>query len=341
MRFFAGALMMSIPNHWRAVEPLVLSTEAQALYGLLARQEPAPETAETALDELLGYGLVLPHPHGPTSDGRARFITRDPSEVLAEKRDRIYRQIGSVMAEVTAMPEHLRPLAAVYQGAAADLMRGAVEYISGIEKINGRLSEIIAGAAEELLTAQPDGPRPAEMLALSLPRDRAALQRGVTMRTLYRTSVRSDGPTARWATQITGDGAEVRTLAEAFMRAIIVDRRVAVVTDLTEHTPGTDPVRALILHDPGVVHYAVAMFERDWARASTWRGHETPAEVGLTELQTSVLRLLVSGQGQSSIAKTLEVSSRTVHAQIADLKRISGANSLAQLGYWWAKRESE
>ncbi|WP_156179085.1 LuxR C-terminal-related transcriptional regulator [Saccharothrix sp. ST-888] len=245
------------------------------------------------------------------------------------------------MAQVTELPEHLRPLAAVYQGAAANLVRGAVEYVSGIEKINARLSEIIAGATEELLTAQPGGPRPADMLALALPRDRAALQRSVTMRTLYRTSVRSDGPTAQWAAQITGEGAEVRTLDEAFMRAIIVDRRIAVVTDLTEHTPGTDPVRALILHDPGVVHYTAAMFERDWTRASAWRGHEAPAEADLTELQTSVLRLLVSGRGQSSIATDLEVSSRTVHAQIAELKRISGANSLAQLGYWWARREPE
>ncbi|MGK4583505.1 LuxR C-terminal-related transcriptional regulator [Kitasatospora sp. HPMI-4] len=315
----------------------MLSAEAQELYGALARQEPAPDSARPALAELLDFGLVLPHPHNPAD----RFVTRDPLEVLAEKRDRIYRQIGAAMAEVTALPEHLRPLAAVYQGAAANLVRGAVEYVSGIETINARLSEIIAGAAEELLTAQPGGPRPADMLALSLPRDRAALQRGVTMRTLYRTSVRSDGPTAQWAAQITSEGGEIRTLDEEFMRAIIVDRRIAVVTDLTEHTPGTEPVRALILHDPGVVHYAAAMFERDWARASAWRGHETPAEAELTELQTSVLRLLVSGRGQASIATTLEVSSRTVHAQIAEIKRVSGANSLAQLGYWWAKRESE
>ncbi|MDH6111899.1 hypothetical protein P3T36_006918 [Kitasatospora sp. MAP12-15] len=311
-----------------------LSTEAQALYGLLAHRVPAPDLDSPALAELLRFGLVLPHPHGPAD----RFIARDPLEVLAEKRARIYEAIGASMAEVTALPERLRHLAVAYQRAEPNIVRGAVEYVSGMEAVNAVLSQLIAGATQELLTAQPSGPRPADTLALALPRDIAALERGVAMRTLYKISARSDTDTANWVSQITIAGGNVRTLDEDFLRAIIIDRRTAVVTDYTALPPGVDPIRALILHDPGVVHYAAAMFDRDWTRASVWRGAELPSGAILSDQQRSIIQLLVSGTAQAGIAKALRVSDRVVHAQIAEIKRLSGTNSLAQLGFWWGRQ---
>jgi DNA-binding CsgD family transcriptional regulator/sugar-specific transcriptional regulator TrmB len=317
-------------------ELTTLSPEAESLYALLAHRVPAPDLDSPALAELLAYGLVLPHPHGPTD----RFIARDPLEVLTEKRERMYREIGAAMAEASALPERLRHLAVAYQRAEPQLVRGAVEYISGLDTINARLSELVASATQEILAAQPGGPRPADTLALALSRDLAALERGVAMRTLYRMSARQDAATAGHVQRVTVAGAHVRTLDESFLRAIIVDRRTAVVTDHTPPAPDADPIRALILHDPGVVHYAAQLFDRDWARASVWRGAQLPSDAILTEQQREVIQLLVAGTAQAGIARALNISPRVVNSQIAEIKRVSGANSLAQLGYWWGQQEA-
>lgn len=320
----------------RALGSAGLSSAAQTLYLILAHSHPCPDSQEEALRELLDVGLVVPHPHRP--DGY--YIARDPLEVLAEQRERSYEQIGRAIQAATKLPEILRPLAMAYQRAEPNLVSGAVEYVSGTEAANARLSEIIAGATQELLTAQPNGPRPEATLALSLPRDTAALRRGVAMRTLYRADCRDDDATARWTARITQAGAHVRTLDEQFLRAVIIDRRIAVVADHTPLPAGSEPIRALILHDPGVVHYACAMFDRDWDRASPWRGDRRARRSPLSDRQRQIMQLLVTGVPQASVAKRLEMRDRAVHAEIASIKELTGCSSLAQMGYWFARHET-
>ncbi|MFD8596948.1 TrmB family transcriptional regulator sugar-binding domain-containing protein [Kitasatospora sp. NPDC059646] len=303
---------------------------------ILSHAHPCPAGSNSALDELLAFGLVVPHPHRP-----GRFIARDPLEVLAERRERSYEQIGKAITGVARLPEVLRPLAMAYQRAEPNLVAGAVEYVAGMEAVNSRLSEIIAGATQELLTAQPGGPRPASTLALSLPRDTAAIRRGVAMRTLYRADCRDDDDTAKWAAQVTQEGAHVRTLGEDFLRAVIIDRRIAVVADHTPLGPGREPIRALILHDPGVVHYAAVMFDRDWDRATPWRGDRRPRATALTEQQRQIMRMLVTGVPQATVAKRMDLRDRAVHAEISKIKAITGTTSLAQMGYWFARHEAE
>ncbi|WP_457028128.1 LuxR C-terminal-related transcriptional regulator [Kitasatospora sp. P5_F3] len=245
------------------------------------------------------------------------------------------------MTAAASLPEVLRPLAMAYQRGAPQLVQGAIEYVEGMEAVNARLSQIVAACTEELQTAQPTGPRSPETLDMAIPRDLAALERGVAMRTIYRAECRSHEPTAGYVRRITGAGGNVRTLNERFLRAIIVDRRIAVLADHTPLLPGQDGLRALILHDLGVVLYAAAMFDRDWERATPWRGDMGPAESAeVTERQRSIMQQIVAGAPQASIAASLNVSDRTVNAELAELRRASGSNSLAQLGYWWAQQEA-
>lgn len=322
----------------RDFEGTTLSPAAQALYVALASGHPCPEGQDELAQELHDYGLILPHPQ-PPSPGR-HYITRNPIEVASEKRDLILRQVGRAMAAANALPEFLRPLATAYQRAAPQLQYGAVEYVEGMEAVNARISEIVATCTEELLTAQPKGPRRQESLDLSLPRDIAALERGVSMRTLYRAECRTHEPTATRVRQVTAAGGHVRTLAEDFARTLVFDRRVAVVADYTPTIPGRDQPRALILHDPGVVALAASVFDGNWDRASVWKGEiSTAASAEVTERQKAIMRHLIAGAAQSAIAASLEISERTVNTEIAELRRLSDCTTLTQLGYWWAMQE--
>lgn len=330
---------MPTAAHLGGLGPTALSPQAQALYVALAHGHPCPEGQEEFLQELLGYGLVLAHPH-PPGPGEY-YLVRDPREVASERRELIYHQVGNAMAAAATLPEVLRPLTMAYQRVAPQLTQGAVEYVEGMETVNARLSQIVATATEEIQAAQPTGPRSQETLDMAIPRDLAAIGRGVAMRTIYRAECRSHEPTAGYVRKITTAGANVRTLGEGFLRAIIVDRRIAVLADHTPLLPGRDERRALILHDLGVVLYAAAMFDRDWERATPWRGEVAPeAGADVTERQRSIMQQIVAGAPQASIATTLKVSDRTVNAELAELRRLSGSNSLGQLGYWWAQQEA-
>ena len=66
-------------------------------------------------------------------------------------------------------------------------------------------------------------------MAAAAQRDSAALERGITMRTLYQHSARRSAVTHKYVAAVTARGAEVRTLDEFFNRIIVVDRRVAIV----------------------------------------------------------------------------------------------------------------
>ncbi|WP_051741166.1 TrmB family transcriptional regulator sugar-binding domain-containing protein [Kitasatospora sp. MBT66] len=311
-------------------EPTSLSEEARGLYIAIRHGVVVDDPESPVLRELLDFGLVAPYPVGRGEAGR--YIALNPMEVGTQKRDRLYRQISQAMSEAAALPETVRDLAIVYQYSDPNLVEGAVEKVEGMDRINSRLSEIISAATHELLTAQPGGPRPADVLKLALHRDVGALQRGVAMRTLYKMSARSDQPTAQWVADITAAGGNVRTLAEDFMRMVVVDRQTAVLTDHTPWTgPGAEPLRALIVHDEGLVHYVARMFDRDWSRAAIWRGEEAPESAGLTELQRSIVQRLATGADQVGAAKELGISPRTVSAQLAEMRLALGYCSTAQL----------
>lgn len=322
------------PGSPQLLDSSSLSDSARQLYIAILHGASAPDMTD-ALAELLAFGLVVPHPHDPA----ARYIALNPQTVAAQRRDKLLAQIAAAMTGAAALPEHMQDLAIAYHIADPHLVRGAVEYVTGVERINARISEIVAACTQELLTAQPEGPRPAETLALALPRDMDAVRRGVAMRTLYRASVRSDAATSAYTVEMTGIGALVRTLDEPFMRALVFDRRKAVIMDYTPWTgPCEEPTRALIVHDEGLVHYVASMFDRDWSRASIWQGEEVRADTTLTELQRAIAQHLATGAGQAAIGTALGISERTVSSQLAEMRRALGCASTPQLAYELGRR---
>ncbi|HWJ66931.1 MAG TPA: LuxR family transcriptional regulator [Nocardioides sp.] len=205
---------------------------------------------------------------------------------------------------------------------------GPFLYLHG-EAISPYLTTLVSEAQEELLTAQPQAVgRSPKIVAEAAVRDVAALQRGLSMRTLYQHSARRHPATHKYVAQVTEHGAEVRTLDEFFNRMIVVDRRVALI-------PAADSLAtAVVVREPAIVAYLVDVFERAFARGRPFSTSERRVmrEIA-SEQRAMTIRMLIEGHADAVSAKRLGVSPRTYAGYVAELKDEYDAETRFQLGY--------
>lgn len=196
------------------------------------------------------------------------------------------------------------------------------------DQLNVFLEQLVNGARDEVLTAQPQVGRTAASLRDASARDLAALQRGVRLRTIYQHAARRARFTRQYVDRVTAEGAEVRTLDEFFNRLIVVDRRVALIPSAKERTT------AVVIRDANLVAYLVDIFERNWDRGKPFT--QTTAAIASAiagEQRAMATRMLIEGHPDSASAKRMGVSDRTYAAYLADLKRDYDAQTRFQLGY--------
>ncbi|MFD4657901.1 helix-turn-helix domain-containing protein [Kitasatospora sp. NPDC058444] len=202
---------------------------------------------------------------------------------------------------------------------AADPGAGTVD---GVAEVRRRVGELVSECREEVLAAQP-GPRPLEGLRMALAQDLSLLRRGCSLRTVYQPVTLTDPAVRSQVALRTGQGAQVRVLAEPYERVLVFDRAVAVIP------AAEDLSRAVFLTDPTTVAYLAARFERDWARATPAARHVDP----LPTATVRIGRLLARGLTQRAVATRLGVSERTVAAHISRLRDRYGAQTLFHLGW--------
>lgn len=209
---------------------------------------------------------------------------------------------------------------------------GPFLYLHG-EAINPYLTTLVTEAQEELLTAQPQATRSAKTVADAAARDVAALQRGLSMRTIYQHSARRHPATHKYVAHVTEHGAEVRTLDEFFNRMIVVDRRVALI-------PAADSLAtAVVVREPAIVAYLVDVFERAFARGRPFAsGEQRVMKEIATEQRAMTIRMLIEGHADAVSAKRLGVSPRTYAGYVAELKDEYDAETRFQLGYIMGQR---
>jgi sugar-specific transcriptional regulator TrmB len=274
------------------------------------------EPAATALLERLG---VL------REDG-GRYVVVDPQ--MAQ---------GAIVTPLSQRATEAIGAASSWAQAFSDLTQAYRRYPSSAdapmtelhgEQLNGFLEQVVQGARDEVLTAQPQVGRSPAGLRSATARDLAALQRGVRLRTIYQHAARRARFTRQYVDLVTAEGAEVRTLDEFFNRLIVVDRRVALIPSARERTT------AVVIRDSNLVAYLVDIFERNWDRGKPFT--QTTADIAsaiATEQRAMATRMLIEGHPDSASAKRMGVSDRTYAAYLADLKRDYDAQTRFQLGY--------
>lgn len=312
----------------------LLEDRATALYeevvmaGSLAADDPriAPDGEEHAPFELL---LRLELLNLDRSTGR--YVGNDPTIVQSQVVAPLGQRGAELLRESSQWAGAFGRLGRAWRSSPM-ATRGPFTEIHGIDTINRFLAGLVAEAHTELLTAHPQVTRDTAQLAAATERDTAALERGVSLRTLYQHAARRNTATARHVEEVTARGAEVRTLDEFFDRIIVVDREVAIVSS-------TKPGAALAVREPSLVNFFVSMFDRTWERGRPFTNSERSTMRGIAAEQRSMaIRMLIEGHADVASAKRMGVSPRSYAAYVADLKEEFDVQTRFQLGYEMGKR---
>lgn len=342
---FRGA-RKALAKHSGMGDSQVLSEDAVRAFGLIAGGEPVPEECADSLAELAAWGFVK---IDPVAGGRP--VALNPEDIAQRSLEALLSEAAERVARMRGLRKMSEQLSSQY--ARAQLRAGgSSEYIDDAAVVNTRLDDLLTAASTEILAAQPGGPRTREQLARSVDRDKAALDRGVSMLTLYRDSVRQSTAMASHIAMMTGHGAAYRTLVAPYERAIVIDRRHAFVSDYT--VAGSPPHAAWHVTDPAAIGFIVGAFMNAWQLAQPWAGEraagddgETASGTGVccvdtvsgpaagvrtTPLERAILRDMVDGIQQRTTAARLGIGQRTLTKHIEVLKGKFGAVSPAQLG---------
>ncbi|BFV57968.1 hypothetical protein KCMC57_up30720 [Kitasatospora sp. CMC57] len=312
--------------------PGMLSPEARALYrsvldadGRLADGDRGPADG-APLDELLRIGLLV-----PDTDEPGVLVAVDPRQLSEGLTASWQRKALDLLIRAAALPGDLHDLAEAYH-TAPEQEGGTIEYIRGKVLINQRVQQLVSAAAEEILAAQPGGPRPSEALAGIIDRDLERLRRGVVLRTIYHPSTRYHAPTRDYVAAITQAGGMVRTLDEPYTRLIIIDRRTAII-------PVADDLNlAAFIHDQAVISYVLEeVFERNWSRGLDFDGARAVPPQVVSRMRQTIIDLLLEGVNHRVIARRLGISERTLARHLAEMREDYHVESLFQLGFVLAR----
>ncbi|GAA2817137.1 helix-turn-helix domain-containing protein [Kitasatospora sp. CM 4170] len=297
-------------------------------HGRIARKEVA-ESEYSYLSELLDIGLLV-----PDTDDPHVLLAADPQQLSSGLSATWQRQALELLARAIAIPGDLQGLADAFHN--PDATGGTVEYVRGKAIINQRINHAVASAKEEVLAAQPGGPRPPEVLSQTLAEDIEDLRRGISARTIYHPSTRYHAPTRDYVATLTEAGGRFRTLDEPYTRLIIVDRALAVIP------VAEDLNLAAFIHDPAVIHFLThEVFERNWNRGLDFSGGRTVPQQVVSRMRQTIIDLLLDGTNHRVIARRLGISERTLARHLAEMREDYNVESLFQLGYALARSSRE
>ncbi|MEY9870946.1 DNA-binding CsgD family transcriptional regulator [Streptacidiphilus sp. MAP12-33] len=270
-------------------------------------------------------------PPGP--DARRRLAELLSTDVLMARQETLLLEHARQLAlarEATAR------LAAETAGPGSPGGRAGLEVLTGIDEIRERLAALSRDVAEELLSFAPDGAQTDDNMRASRPLNAALLDRGVRLRTVYLTSIRTHPPTLAHAQWLADHGGQVRTVATLPTRMLVIDRNTAVLPTDSQDTG----LGAVVVTVSGIVAALCALFESVWAegdalavaapgpRPRTARGEERE----LTTQELATLRLMATGLTLGGIAKRLGVSPRTARRITAALLERLEAGSRFEAG---------
>ncbi|WP_338898172.1 LuxR C-terminal-related transcriptional regulator [Streptomyces sp. TG1A-60] len=194
-------------------------------------------------------------------------------------------------------------------------------------QVRAVVADLAARSRTEILTAQPGGGRAEGSLKEAAPRDRDALGRGIRLRVLCQHTARFSPGTSSYIDHMTELGAQVRTLDDHFSRLLVFDAETAIIS-----LPA-NPLGAVVVREPHVVAFIVETYERLWLTADPCAvAPGARAEVA-GDVRQAIVRLLVEGLTDASIATRLGMSVRTCRRHIADMMEELGAQSRFQAGY--------
>ncbi|RPE38974.1 regulatory LuxR family protein [Streptomyces sp. Ag109_O5-1] len=192
--------------------------------------------------------------------------------------------------------------------------------------VNELIEEAASACVEEVLTCQPGGGRPAELLKEAVDRDLSMLGRGVRMKVLYQHAARRDRPTQAYVEKAVGHGAQVRTLADLPPRFIAFDRSVAFLEDEGAADGAT------VVTQPLTVRFLCRVFDVAWTHGTPFRSSVENSAVA-EGIQRSIIGMLADGMRDDMIARRLAISLRTCRKHISEIMQRFESETRFQAGF--------
>lgn len=243
-----------------------------------------------------------------------------PAEALVQRQQSLISQLRNQL--VSLMPLYL-------ESRRVQRSESVIDVVSDPDDIQQLVDNAAKECREELVTVQPGGARPAEVLARALPGDLSILDRGIRMRVLYQHPARANLHTKSYVRAITEAGAEVHTVDEISQRLFIFDRKVAFVPGPRE--PGSVPPAAVI-REPVLVSFLYGIFEQMWSGSTPFEIDAEGYDGVSDQLRLAILRLMATGAKDEVVARKLGMSLRTCRRHISNIMHQMGAESRFQAG---------
>ncbi|MEV7729543.1 LuxR C-terminal-related transcriptional regulator [Streptomyces sp. NPDC087917] len=248
--------------------------------------------------------------------GLELILRRQEDELLRRQQELILGKVAAARAVTEYARAHPSP-------------GSLTERLDGLDAIQAKLEVLAESLTRECLSVMPGAAQSQSSLDASRPLDQEAMERGVTMLTLYQDSARNDPATYAYARWMTEQGGMVRTCPVLPPRLLVFDREVAIVPI----DPTNSRLGALCTREPGIVASLIALFEQTWHTAVPL-GTSQPQDTrsGLTPGEKELLRLLSTGMTDENAGRHLGISMRTVRRQMAALMERLNASSRFEAG---------
>jgi DNA-binding CsgD family transcriptional regulator len=294
----------------------------------------SPEVVHSSRNRLMASGLMRREPSGETRvlpPGPAAVIERLRHELDAEHANKS-RQLGLLQEEMTRLlDEQLL--------AASSSSRPQIDRIPTLDAALLRVLELLCNARVEAALVVPDIDLAERRAAEStMPAEVKALERGVDLRIIYPPSLLARPGLRRKVGGEVRAGAKVRATPMPAIQLLLIDRRVAV---LTEHLRGGGH-NSVLVRETVVVNALYRLFDAWWAQAkdaALFLADSSARPTGeVTGDERIMLRLLGEGLKDQTVAKKLGISVRTVRRRISGVLRRLPADSRFQAGVLAARR---
>ncbi|MFI5531144.1 LuxR C-terminal-related transcriptional regulator [Kitasatospora sp. NPDC051853] len=281
----------------------------------------SPEEAVRSTERLLAARLL-------------HTVPDDPQLVFAVSPETATAQLAApVEAEIRRQQDSLAEIRRELDRFSARYHRshppaGMIEVLENVQDVRSTLNQASDRCRHEVLSSQPGGgARVPAAMEEALARDRAMLERGIRLRTLYHHTARFNGPSQAYVAEASALGGSYRTAHELFGRLIVFDRELAFLP-VQDGSWG-----AVVIREQSTVGYLCEVFEQTWDRATPFVDAATQGlEEVSREIDRTILRLLAEGHKDETIARRLGMSLRTARRHIADIMEEVGAASRFQAG---------
>ncbi|MFE0465359.1 helix-turn-helix domain-containing protein [Kitasatospora sp. NPDC058965] len=318
------------------LEPVGLSERASEVYlHLLGRGELGADqiaeavgvpvaAAAAALAELTAAGLCAPLPGMPS-----RYFAAPPDVALESVVLERQRRLDVLRSDARQLALQAR---ATRVG--PDQM---IQRIEGEAAVLALLAELELGSRHEVLII--DRPPYLDGAADNV-NELQALGRGVSYRAIYHAPTLAEPGRAAMLERFLAAGEQARSLPDAQMKMLIVDRRQAVIPP---DFATADATTRLLIGPSPLLDALLLAFESLWEKAVPLGGRlPAGARPGgaddLSPRDLAILRMLTAGAKDRTIARALRIGERTVMRRIQALMEALNADTRFQAGVQAALR---